>query len=117
MADVTHLNRWQAVRNTGALRGEMTDEHHAAIARIQRLAVEVSQLSDHFVYLTFHGHVNELDVAVTPYAHCEPGNYRRIWGCTVHLPPSPHSDPDCLDQLTEIIDHLEGLLPQPGGAA
>ncbi|MCH4563372.1 hypothetical protein MKP05_09540 [Halomonas sp. EGI 63088] len=92
-----------------------TSDHRALIARIQDLCITVSLQRDD-LYATCHyaGHVHTLDVRVVP----TDGSHDAVWTGHVRLPPKPHVHADVvLADLTDIIDHLESLLPAPGGAA
>lgn len=115
MSNVTSINRHQRALTAG--QPNMSSAHRAALAQIQDLAATVSLETSFAVSVAYSGNCHEIDVSLRRYALLELGNYGTDWHRHVYLPPNPNADDDCLQQLGEIVEHLESLLPSAGGAA
>ena len=117
MTNVTPINRHQQAIADGRNTGRLTSAHRCAIARIQELAIDVSQRTDQYIFVEYAGHIHTLAVRMVPCANVDANDCRAEWSRSVRLPPNYYCDDRSLRMLGEIIVHLESLLPNAGGVA
>lgn len=103
----------------------ITTMHRFMMARVQDLCIDVNLQTEQRAWCEYAS-AHRLHVHIVPPEHQSEerggdNTFHATWSRDVRLPPNTHVDPDeALRDLSEIITHLESLLPGhglPGGAA
>lgn len=96
-----------------------TQQHRDAMARVQELAITVSQQGIYAINVEYSGQVHEFSAAAMLYTEIAKGNFKAPIRIRVDLPGRyDWTGHDALKELKAMARVLEGfLVPPPGDAA
>lgn len=97
---------------------ELTPAHREAMARIQSLAITISQQGTHAVSTEYVGHTHEFSAHTLRFSEIAKGNFKADITLRVLLPsPIAFAGDNALAELNAMVCELAMLLVTPKGDA